>query len=226
MNEELRAGEPELRRSSPRTKMRFPAPVRAADPPRPQRTPLGPVFGSHSCGLPQTALHVRDSRVVRWKATHMHLLSSAPKRGWDGTFASSESPSPLQMLQSRSQECNPDQPPREYEQEGNDDAMNSHSIFSSCQSSFEPAARPSVRDRPKGPGILARPDPSAASRGPPRRVADYSGIPRGESRQGTESPLEERRVDSPPRGFNPRLNSLRCASVPLGTEGEAPPSPE
>ncbi len=211
--------------------MRFPAPVRAADPPRPQRTPLGPVFGSDSCRLPQTALHLRDSRVVRWKATHMHLLSLALKQGWDGTFASSESPSPLHMLQSRSQECNPDQPPREYEQEGDDDAMNSHSIFSSCQSSFEPAARPhflpdrapAETDRRTWASSLGRTrlQPAAAPLGGSR-----TAIPRGESLQGTESSFEERRVYSPPRGFNPRPNSLRCASAPLGTEGEAPPSPE
>ena len=103
-----------------------------------------PAYGFGSCGFPQTALHLRDSWVARCKAIHVRLLqvqSLALKPGWDGRFATSESPSPLHMLQNGSQESNPYQPPWEEEQEGYYDTMNSHAILSSWLLSFESATQ-------------------------------------------------------------------------------------
>ena len=84
--------------------------------------------GSGSCGFPQGAVHLTDSRVIRWKATHANLLSLTPKRRWDGTFTPSESPRSLRMLQRGSRDCNPDHHPREYKEQGDHNVMDSHAL--------------------------------------------------------------------------------------------------
>lgn len=61
---------------------------------------------------------------------------------WDGPSAPSNAESPLKMLQAHSRESNPDQCPRDKEEYGDYDAMNSHAILPSYLSPSEPAAQP------------------------------------------------------------------------------------